>query len=1047
MKRKTKAELESEIEELQRRVEELQRAETGAEAGAWESHALLQGVIELAHAPVFVKDRDSHYRLVNTATARALGKRSAEQVIGKRDTDLIPPELAGRLQENDRKTMESGGSVEYEEEVMGLEGRRLFWTMKTPYRDEAGAVVGLIGIARDITARREAEEQRDAAHQQLQASEQQLRAANQQLQASEQQLRAANQQLEASSQQLAASEQSLRTSQQRLELALDASNSGVWELDPRTFTYTRLSDSWLAMLGYAPDDLPHTTETWTSLLHPQDLERVVQELQDHLQGKGDYSVEFRMKRKDGSYSWVSSLGKVVSSDQDGEPERMVGIHVDITRRKQAESRLQDRINELTCLQELGRVVASGGGSTEAILEEAVRLLPPAWQYLQDAAARIVWGERVFCAGSFPETGPRLSADLMVEGRKEGVVEVAYHQDHLPAQEGPFVAEERALLATFTERLGHTVERVQARLALAELNRELESRIEERTAELKDSEQRLRFIIGSGPAVLYSCQPHGDYGATFISENIAEQMGYEASQFVEDSSFWASRIHPDDAPRVFADLPQVFEKGQHSHEYRFRHGNGSYMWMHDVMRLVADDDGKPRELLGLWMDITERRHLEDSLRSSRQRLAEEATATAAIVNELLAGQADDSSTERQVLDACLAATRSKYGMIGVINEHGNYDSTTYNSETLGGCAFPEAVARDLTTGMTIRGVWGWPMLHGEPLICNDLAAHPGRVGQPEGHVPIECFLGVPIKEGGKVAGMVAVANKTGGYSQADEETLSRLVAIMAVSRKYRQTFKAAMLMGAELERKVRERTAELEAANKELEAFAYSVSHDLRSPLRGIDGYAQILLDDYRDKLDDDGRHVLGQVLASARDMERLIEDLLQFSRMGRGELSERPLDLAGLVRGLFEEIRAAHPERQLLLSAGDLPPASGDSAMIREVLRNLLGNAVKFTAPREVAEIEVGAAPNAQCATPYPELGDDATVYFVKDNGVGFDMRYSDKLFAVFQRLHGAQEFEGSGIGLAMVQRIIHRHGGKVWAEGAVGRGAVFYFALPATRE
>jgi PAS domain S-box-containing protein len=243
------------------------------------------------------------------------------------------------------------------------------------------------------------------------------------------------------------------------------------------------------------------------------------------------------------------------------------------------------------------------------------------------------------------------------------------------------------------------------------------------------------------------------------------------------------------------------------------------------------------------------------------------------------------------------------------------------------------------------------------------------------------------------------------------------------------------LNAELEQRVRDRTAQLENANKELEAFSYSVSHDLRSPLRAIDGFSRIILEDYLDKLDDEGRRVLNVIRGNTKKMGQLIDDLLSFSRLGRQEIRVSEMDMGKLAKAVSEELKLALHERKLKFTINTLISAQGDQAMIRQVFVNLLSNAVKFTRPKERAVIEVDGRSEG-----------NENVYTVKDNGVGFDMQYVNKLFGVFQRLHSSEEFEGTGVGLAIVQRIIHRHGGRVWAEGKVGEGASFYFSLPAKK-
>jgi light-regulated signal transduction histidine kinase (bacteriophytochrome) len=244
--------------------------------------------------------------------------------------------------------------------------------------------------------------------------------------------------------------------------------------------------------------------------------------------------------------------------------------------------------------------------------------------------------------------------------------------------------------------------------------------------------------------------------------------------------------------------------------------------------------------------------------------------------------------------------------------------------------------------------------------------------------------------------------------------------------------AIKLLNSDLEQRVNDRTSQLEAANKELEAFSYSVSHALRAPLRHINGFAEILGRQYADKLPDEGHKYLNTIIDSAHKMGALIDDLLSFSRTGRTELKKSPLMMEQVVKDALTQIDPLIQNRKIIWNITSMPEIYGDYSLLKLVWINLIDNAAKFTKNTENAEISIG----------YKELKNELT-FSIRDNGVGFDMKYAQKLFGVFQRLHTAAEFDGTGIGLANVRRIILRHGGNVWAESEPGNGATFYFSLP----
>ncbi len=264
-----------------------------------------------------------------------------------------------------------------------------------------------------------------------------------------------------------------------------------------------------------------------------------------------------------------------------------------------------------------------------------------------------------------------------------------------------------------------------------------------------------------------------------------------------------------------------------------------------------------------------------------------------------------------------------------------------------------------------------------------------------------------------------------------ESLIILRLIVNVSRR-KKAEKALRKHQDELEKLVSYRTADLEATNRELEAFAYSVSHDLRAPLRGIDGFSHVLLEEYSENIDDKGKDYLKRIRAGAQKMDRLIDDLLKLSRLSRSEMRYDTVDMSACAIEITEDLRQIDPDRKVEFVISTDISAHGDATLLKIALINLMSNAWKFTDNHEHARIEVGV-----------ESIKDDNVYFVRDDGAGFNMKYVEKLFGVFQRLHGITEFSGNGIGLATVQRIIHRHGGQIWAESEVEKGATFYFTLP----
>jgi PAS domain S-box-containing protein len=485
--------------------------------------------------------------------------------------------------------------------------------------------------------------------------------------------------------------------------------------------------------------------------------------------------------------------------------------------------------------------------------------------------------------------------------------------------------------------------------------------------LRNSEARLQTIVSNVPVILFGLDRDGIF--TFSEGKGLATLGLKPGEVVGRSAF--------EVYQAFPDIVQILRQAM----------AGETLWViHDIGDLIfdvyytplKDKQGRVSSVIGVATDITQRRRAEEALRESEERY------------RLLAEAAHD--------------------MIYIINREGNVDyANSFATQQFGrlpgeiiGRPHAELFLSDDAERQqaNLRQV----LEAGQPLYVENLTQFPNR------RIWLGTWL-VPIKdEAGQVKSILGVSRDITKRKQAEEE-IQRL--------------------NAELEQRVVERTAQLEAANKELEAFSYSVSHDLRAPLRAVDGFSRILVEDYAPQLPPDAARHLKTIRENSQQMGHLIDDLLAFSRLSRQALNKQAVTTADLVHQVLADLRAEQEGRHVEISMGDLPPCQADSGLLRQVWMNLLSNALKYTRKCEVARIEIGW-----------QEQDGESVYFVRDNGTGFDMQYAGKLFGVFQRLHRSEEYEGTGVGLAIVQRIIHRHGGRVWAEAEPDRGATFYFTI-----
>ncbi|MDY6805912.1 MAG: PAS domain S-box protein [Cyanobacteriota bacterium] len=946
------------------------------EAALEESQTMLQAILDNSTATICVKDIRGGYLLINKQY-QALFQIGQEEIKGKTDGDIFSSEVAEILQRNDRKVLETNAALTIEEVFPQGEEFRTYITVKFPLCDRQKIPYAICSISTDITERKQAEEALRRAHDYLEIEVNKRTAF-----------------LLAEIEERQEAEAAFLESQSMLNLALNATKIAIWDWNIIANKYTWF-DKAENIFGLDKGSLGETYKDFLKMVHPEDRKLLETARKNAIKNGQEYNcIEYRIVLPDGNIRWLESKYQIFY-EEEGNAVRMVGTSLDISDRHESQEQIQLLQNITQAISEapdfdsaLEFVICKLCDITKwnfaevwiPFVEEGVlklgsacfRKVPSSHQSRRKIEFCDLRTNKGIAGRVFTSQKPEWIEDIF-----QGPEDICLPLDKaaeigIKAALGvPIIADDRpiAVLVFLASKYRPQDEKL-VKLVISVTNQLSLAIGRKKTEEaLRESEEQLQTIINNN--IDGSIVVDGDGTVCFVNPAAAAIFGRQREDFI-NTTLWLSTL----------------ERGINEIEIKRKTGETLTAEMRKVELLWQ---GEKAYLLSL-RDITERKEAELERLEMLKEIEKERSLLSAVLQQMPAG-------------VVIAEAPSGHLILGNKQLEEIFRHTSLPSNNVEEYSQWHSLHSDVKSYISQNLPLQRSLNNGEVIFQEEISIERG-----DGTGGALLLSSTPIRNSvGEIIAAVATFYDITERKKIEEEIIK---------------------LNESLERRVRERTAQLEAANKELETFCYSVSHDLRSPLRGIDGFSRILMKRYGQELEDRAKHYLERIVANTERMGELIEDLLKLSKVSRGEMQRKNVDLSAIALQIINELKSREPERIVEVAIAPGLVVNGDPRLLRIVLENLLDNAWKYTSHHSTAYIEFGV------------VREEKLAYFVRDDGAGFDMNYADKLFGSFQRLHSESQFAGTGIGLATVQRIIRRHGGYVWAEASVEKGATFYFTV-----